>query len=141
MKQNLYFIKGIFLFCLFFSISITSYAQFNDWKEYFTVYGNKYDETKAKELRGKLIEEYNDFDTWAEHGIKQDYSCLIDSKQAPLLRKYFIDDDDYYWDKYTRLYLDDVLDRIDGGNIAEDDIEDLKQELRDLNFGSMEYDW
>ena len=53
MKQNLYFIKGIFLFCLFFSISITSYAQFNDWKEYFTVYGNKYDETKAKELANK----------------------------------------------------------------------------------------
>lgn len=53
MKQNLYFTKGIFLFCLFFSISITSYAHFNDWKEYFTVYGNKYDETKAKELANK----------------------------------------------------------------------------------------
>jgi hypothetical protein len=81
------------------------------------------------------------FDTWAEHGIKQDFSYLIDGKQAPLIRKYFIDDDDYYWDKYSRLYLDDILDRIDGGNIDKGDIEGLKQELRDLNFGSMEYDW
>lgn len=98
-------------------------------------------EEKAKELREKLIEEYNDFDTWAEYGIKKDYGCLIDKKQAPLFRKYFIDDDDYYWEKYSTLYIDDVLDIIDSGNIDEDDIEELKQELRDLNFGSMEYDW
>lgn len=98
-------------------------------------------EEKAKELRIKLIEEYNDFDTWAEYGIKQDYSYLIDKNQSPLLRKYFVDDDDYYWDKYQTLYLDDILDRIDSGDIDKEDIEGLKQELRNLNFGSMEYDW
>lgn len=63
-------------------------------------------------------------------------------KQAPLFRKYFIDND-IYCERYSTLHLRDVLDRIDDKaiDIPKEDIEDLKQELMDLNFNSMVYDW
>lgn len=73
----------------------------------------------------------------------KNYSSVIDSKEYPITYKYLID---YVrWSKHDTVYLDTIIANIqdnwlweDGGYIDKDR---LVQELIDLKFGSMCYDW
>lgn len=83
----------------------------------------------------KTIEELEDYP------MKFHYTSLIQSHEAPIFRRIFIDD--YYWEKHYTLTLDTIIcdmeecpERYEGVNV-----EDFIKELIDLRFGSMVYDW
>ena len=82
-----------------------------------------------------------------DYPFKEHYSSLIKEEKAPMFRKYIIS---LEWDRHETITLDYVLDMIEDYINDEDckndkvimkEIEQLKQELIDLCFGSMEYDW
>ena len=77
------------------------------------------------------------FNTWCKYAKKQDYCCVLDRKEAPMIRKYMNEDTP----RHLVVELEWYVDLIDEEMIEEDDLEPLMRELINLNFGSMEKDW
>nr|DAH73335.1 MAG TPA: hypothetical protein [Caudoviricetes sp.] len=91
-----------------------------------------------KELKedGKLT-----FELWKKYADKSHYSFILSKDEAPLIRG--IMDENDYWERRETIDLSYFLDIIEEENIddSELDIEALKKELMDLNYGSMVMDW
>lgn len=78
------------------------------------------------------------------HPLKVDYDDLLSQNEAPLIRKYFIDSDDFEWEKNETLTLDTIISELKNPffvSIEKDDVLALKEELIRLRFGSMLYWW
>ena len=104
---------------------------------------------KEKEIADLIRKEQKSmtFDEWYNHGIKQDYSWIIDEKFV-MARKVIENRD---MQRHEVISLEGFADYL---NIEEDnknwkymaltsyeECEQLKVELREMNFGSMEMDW
>jgi hypothetical protein len=101
---------------------------------------------RVKEIKEILLSMDNGFDNWLKYAEKEDYSFLISEKKAPIFYKYFIDIRGF--DRYSTVNIEDVLDWLDDceeelieKSDDENIIDKIQQELIDLNFGSMEFDW
>ena len=101
---------------------------------------------RAKEIKEILLSMDNSFDNWLVYAEKEDYRFIISKKDAPIFYKYYIDDDCF--ERYQTVNIEDVSDWLEDceeelieKSDDENIIDKIKQELMDLNFGSMEFDW
>lgn len=100
---------------------------------------------KLETLLSKCKEDFvvDDFDTWLLHGVKEDYSWIIGEDEAPKTREFI--DENMWVERYMTLTLDSILEmveeRLEDGEMTEEEAEEIKQELMAMNFGSCEWDW
>ena len=105
--------------------------------------------SKEKRISSLILEEQDSmtFDEWYYHGIKKDYPYIIDEKFV--MAKKVIDKREMQ--RHEIFNLEDFEDYLDIKEANEDwsymaltsyeECEELKVELRKMNFGSMEMDW
>ena len=101
---------------------------------------------RVEEIKGLLLSMDNSFSNWIKYADKQHYSCIIDKKDAPIFYKYYIEAVDF--ERYSTDTLDSVIEWLDDCEEElieesgdENIIDKIQQELINLNFGSMEFDW
>lgn len=100
------------------------------------------DSSKVKVWITDMVnKEIKTLDELERYPMKLHYSSLIQKKDAPILRKIFVDE--YYWDKHEILTLDRIIDDMYECPERYEDVnkDGFIKELIDLKFGSMEYDW
>ena len=101
---------------------------------------------RVEEIKGLLLSMDNSFDNWLVYAEKKDYRFITDKEEAPIFYEHYIDARN--WERYSTVDLDNILEWLDDCEeelIEESDdeniIDKIQQELMDLNFGSMEFDW
>lgn len=107
----------------------------------------KFIEEGQKRIDGakvKLVSETNDFEIWKKYSIKHDYKFLlgIDNPIRLLLDNHI---NWIYEERYTVIDVDWILyslqDLLDEGKITEYEVEEIKNTMMKINFGSMKIDW
>lgn len=94
-----------------------------------------------KEIKDKILSRENDFNTWLQYGEKQDYDWVLD--RSTLTRQFMMKH--MYMERYETVTLNDVLERLEElyetKCITKREVDEIKEDLMDLEFGSMVYDW
>lgn len=100
---------------------------------------------KINSAKKKLVESTNDFEIWLKYcEDKTKYSFILgsDTPLMKLLHKHCVE---IFYSRYYELDIWCVLSISDNllkeGFITKDEVEELKDYLHKINFGSMKIDW